>query len=78
MSSPQTERPSEILGVDGPFREIIEGYQVRASQQDLSDAIDAAIHQARVLTAEAGTGIGKTFAYLVPAIRSGKKVNSES
>ncbi len=67
-------RPSELLGEQGPFRHIIDGYQVRASQQQLSDAIFDAIDGAKVLTAEAGTGIGKTFAYLVPAILSGKKV----
>ena len=36
--------------------------------------IEAAINRAGVLIAEAGTGTGKTFAYLVPALRSGGKV----
>ncbi len=67
-------KPSELLGASGPFKEIIDGYQVRTSQQALSDTISNAIEQGSVLTAEAGTGIGKTFAYLVPAIQSGKKV----
>ena len=67
-------KPSELLGDNGPFKNIIDGYQVRASQQSLSDAIFAAIENNSVLTAEAGTGIGKTFAYLVPAILSGRKV----
>ena len=67
-------KPSELLGENGPFKEIIAGYQVRANQQVLSDAIFSAIEAGEVLTAEAGTGIGKTFAYLVPAILSGKKV----
>jgi len=67
-------RPSELLGEDGPFKELIDGYQVRASQQSLSDAVLDALENGEVLTAEAGTGIGKTFAYLVPAILSGKKV----
>ena len=67
-------KPSELLGENGPFKEIIAGYQVRANQQALSDAIFSAIEAGEVLTAEAGTGIGKTFAYLVPAILSGKKV----
>ena len=67
-------KPSELLGDSGPFREIIDGYQVRASQQALSDAIFKSIEDGTVLTAEAGTGIGKTFAYLVPAILSAKKV----
>jgi ATP-dependent DNA helicase DinG len=67
-------KPSELLGDNGPFKEIIDGYQVRASQQALSDTIFSAIEDSQVLTAEAGTGIGKTFAYLVPAVLSGKKV----
>ena len=67
-------RPSDLLGEDGPFKNLIDGYQVRTSQQSLSDAIFDAIENRDVLTAEAGTGIGKTFAYLVPAILSGKKV----
>jgi ATP-dependent DNA helicase DinG len=67
-------KPSELLGDNGPFKEIIDGYQVRANQQALSDAIFSSIEEGKVLTAEAGTGIGKTFAYLVPAILSGKKV----
>ncbi len=69
-----TARPSQILGDDGPFRQLIDGFKVRAGQQDLSDAILDAIETRSVLTAEAGTGIGKTFAYLVPAILSGRKV----
>ena len=65
--------PSDILGEHGPFKDIIDGYRVRANQQALSDAILKSIDEGSVLTAEAGTGIGKTFAYLVPAILSGKK-----
>ncbi len=67
-------KPAELLGENGPFKDIINGYQVRANQQALSDAIYSSIEDGNVLTAEAGTGIGKTFAYLVPAILSGKKV----
>ena len=67
-------QPSELFGDKGPFKDIIDGYQVRANQQALSDAIFNAISDGNVLTAEAGTGIGKTFAYLVPAILSAKKV----
>jgi ATP-dependent DNA helicase DinG len=68
------KKPSELLGDHGPLKDIIDGYQVRANQQSLSDAIFDAIANNTVLTAEAGTGIGKTFAYLVPAILSAKKV----
>ena len=46
----------------------------RAGQQDLASAIANAIESGRVLIAEAGTGTGKTFAYLVPALLSGGRV----
>ncbi len=68
------QRASEYLGQKGPFCEHIPGYQVRDNQLILCDAIDDAISSGDVLAAEAGTGIGKTFAYLVPALLSGKKI----
>ena len=68
------QRASEYLGQTGPFTEQIPGYQVRDSQLELCDAIDDALEAGEVLAAEAGTGIGKTFAYLVPALLSGKKI----
>lgn len=68
------QRASEYLGQDGPFCEQISGYQVRENQLALCDAIEDSIASGKVLVAEAGTGIGKTFAYLVPSLISGKKV----
>ena len=65
---------SSLLGEDGPFCESVDGYQVRDNQIALCDAIDEALQNDGVLAAEAGTGIGKTYAYLVPALLSGKKV----
>ncbi|MDH3343281.1 MAG: ATP-dependent DNA helicase, partial [Gammaproteobacteria bacterium] len=67
-------KASEYLAEDGVFSAQVEGYKVRDSQLLLSDAIEQAMLNQSVLVAEAGTGIGKTFAYLVPAITSGKKV----
>ncbi len=68
------KRASDYLGQTGPFYEQISGYQVRENQLVLCDAIDDALEKGEVLAAEAGTGIGKTFAYLVPSLLSGKKV----
>ena len=68
------KRASDFLGLSGPFCEQISGYQVRDNQLALCDAIDDAIESGGTLAAEAGTGIGKTFAYLVPALLSGKKI----
>lgn len=69
-----TQRAAEYLGPTGPFCEQVSGYQVRDNQLALCDEIEDTLHSNGVLTAEAGTGIGKTFAYLIPAILSGKKV----
>lgn len=49
-------------------------FQPRVDQQQLADAVESAIQDKAVLVAEAGTGIGKTFAYLVPALLSGRKI----
>ncbi len=58
---------------DGPLSTVISGYQPRAAQLEMADAIADAIASKQNLIAEAGTGTGKTFAYLAPAILSGKK-----
>jgi len=63
-----------LLGPDGPFIEAISGFQPRPVQQQLATSIDHAVRTKTSLVAEAGTGIGKTFAYLVPAIISKKSV----
>ncbi|MDH5359592.1 MAG: ATP-dependent DNA helicase [Gammaproteobacteria bacterium] len=65
---------SELLGEDGPLAKTIPGYITRTQQQDMADAVMTALEDDAVLIAEAGTGTGKTFAYLVPAMMSGKKV----
>ncbi|MGR8940442.1 MAG: ATP-dependent DNA helicase [Gammaproteobacteria bacterium] len=59
---------------EGGLAKTIQGYQPRDPQIEMAKAIAAAIKTHRHLLAEAGTGTGKTFAYLAPAILSGKKV----
>ncbi|RRA50088.1 ATP-dependent DNA helicase [Acidipila sp. EB88] len=49
-------------------------YEFRRGQLELAHAVEEAIEQKRHLIAEAGTGTGKTLAYLLPALRSGKRV----
>ncbi|HQR51178.1 MAG TPA: ATP-dependent DNA helicase, partial [Methylophilaceae bacterium] len=65
---------SRYFAPDGPLAESISGYRLRAQQLEMAQAIAQAIHDNSVLVAEAGTGTGKTFAYLVPALLSGGKV----
>lgn len=64
----------EIFSPSGPLAQSISGYRVRAQQVDMAERIAAAINSCSVFIAEAGTGTGKTFAYLVPALQSGGKV----
>ena len=64
----------DILGAQGPFSEHLPGFSPRVQQQALAQAVDAVLLEGGVLIGEAGTGVGKTFAYLVPAITSGLKV----
>jgi ATP-dependent DNA helicase DinG len=62
------------FAADGPFAERVPGFRLRAGQLEMSEAIGEAIENTAVLVAEAGTGTGKTFAYLVPALLAGGKV----
>jgi len=64
----------ELLGPDGPFASEIPNFTPRDCQQQMAEAVEEAIADAQILIAEAGTGTGKTFAYLVPALQSGKRV----
>ena len=63
----------DILGEQGVFAEKLDGFKVRDVQLLLADKIIETIESNGTLIAEAGTGTGKTFAYLVPAIVKGKK-----
>ncbi len=65
---------AELLGEAGPLEPLIPGFRPRPPQQEMAAAVEATLAEAGVLVCEAGTGIGKTFAYLAPAIASGKKV----
>ncbi|HEY8160172.1 MAG TPA: ATP-dependent DNA helicase [Methylobacter sp.] len=64
----------QFFSSNGDLAKVIPGYQPRAAQVEMAEAIAHAIEANQHLIAEAGTGTGKTFAYLVPAILSGKKV----
>ncbi len=65
---------SDILSETGPLADCIDGYTVRPQQQQLAQTISNVINNDESLVCEAGTGTGKTFAYLVPALMSGKRV----
>ncbi|AWI80437.1 helicase [Parazoarcus communis] len=65
---------AHLFSSDGPLVQAIPGYRPRPQQVEMAQKIGEAIRGNRVLVAEAGTGTGKTFAYLVPALMSGGKV----
>src|SRR5437868_6780417 len=60
--------PADILGSDGRIARRLEHYESRPQQMEMADAVARAIAGRRHLLVEAGTGVGKSFAYLVPAI----------
>ncbi|VAW78143.1 DinG family ATP-dependent helicase YoaA, partial [hydrothermal vent metagenome] len=62
------------LGGDGLLAGEVQGFAARPQQQQMAAAVEQALTGASALIVEAGTGTGKTFAYLVPALLSGKKV----
>ncbi|MGV3656192.1 MAG: ATP-dependent DNA helicase, partial [Noviherbaspirillum sp.] len=64
----------QLFGPEGPLGSAIEGFRPRRSQTEMAQAIAHAIAERQTLIAEAGTGTGKTFAYLVPALLWGGKV----
>jgi ATP-dependent DNA helicase DinG len=64
----------QVFAENGLLANHIEGYSARTQQLEMASAISDAIANNSQLVAEAGTGTGKTFAYLVPALLTGGKV----
>jgi ATP-dependent DNA helicase DinG len=65
---------SEIFGLDGPLGRSLSGFRERPGQLQFAEAVATTLREHRWLVAEAGTGTGKTFAYLIPALLSGQRV----
>lgn len=65
---------AELLGAGGPLARHVSGFAPRSQQQAMADAVADALENHEVLVVEAGTGIGKTYAYLVPALLCGGKI----
>jgi ATP-dependent DNA helicase DinG len=68
------ERSRAALAAEGELALRLPGYVVRGPQAELAAAVADAIEARAALVAEAGTGTGKTYAYLVPALLSGQRV----
>ena len=69
-----TEAAVEAFSSDGPLARALDGFEPRAGQVEMAEAVASVLATGGVLLAEAGTGTGKTLAYLVPAILSRKRV----
>jgi len=65
---------ADVLGVDGLLAASVEGFNYRPQQEEMARLVDQALKSSEVLVTEAGTGTGKTYAYVVPALLSGLKV----
>ncbi|MEX0352173.1 ATP-dependent DNA helicase [Cronobacter sakazakii] len=65
---------TDDFAADGQLANAIPGFKPREPQRQMAQAVSAAIEAATPLVVEAGTGTGKTYAYLAPALRAGKKV----
>ena len=63
----------EFFGPQSPLTKLLPGYQPREGQAWMAEAVEEAIATRSQLVVEAGTGTGKTFAYLLPALESGCK-----
>jgi len=82
MTSPEAPPPAEsalaaavahAFAVDGPLAAADPHFLPRQAQDQLAMAISHAVERREVLVAEAGTGVGKTYAYLVPLLLSGRR-----
>ena len=65
---------ADILGPDGVLARRLDGYNYRPQQEAMAEQVAQVLAEGGTLICEAGTGTGKTYAYLTPALLSGRKV----
>ena len=70
----ETSEAAHALGAEGAFAATLAHFAPRAAQQEMARRVEDCLEQGGQLVIEAGTGTGKTFAYLVPALLSRRKV----
>ena len=71
MDSLTTE---ELFAPGGPLARALPGFEARPGQVQMAQSIERGILEGMHTIVEAGTGVGKSLAYLIPAVRSGKKI----
>jgi ATP-dependent DNA helicase DinG len=69
-----TETLERVFATGGPLARALPGFEARPGQVQMAQLVERGILEGAHTIVEAGTGVGKSLAYLVPAIRSGKKV----
>ncbi len=63
-----------VLGARGPLAQVLPDFKPRPAQQQMAARVGEALNARELLLVEAGTGTGKTYAYLIPALLSGLRV----
>jgi ATP-dependent DNA helicase DinG len=66
--------PARFFDRHGPLARVLPGYEERRAQRKLAEAVAEVLDAGGLLLAEAGTGTGKTLAYLLPAVELGRRV----
>ena len=74
MDAPPLQSIERVFASDGPIVRALPGFESRPGQVQMSRLIERGFLESAHTIVEAGTGVGKSLAYLVPALRSGKKV----
>ena len=67
-------RAQAVFAADGPLAQAVPEYRPREGQLQMTGAVAQTLEDGGMLVVEAGTGVGKTYAYLVPALLSGQRV----
>ncbi len=68
LSSLDEDKISGLLSAQGPFARTFSGFEYRPEQEEMLKAVTRAIYRSRHLVVEGGTGVGKSMAYLLPAV----------
>ena len=68
------ERVADAFAPEGTLSQAVAEYRPRSGQQQMAQAVAQTLEQGGMLVVEAGTGVGKTYAYLVPALLSGRRI----
>src|SRR3954469_3418350 len=64
---------NDLFGPGGALARALPGYEPRPEQAALACAVESALATGEHLVAEAGTGVGQSLAYLIPALESGQR-----